>query len=195
MTLAFLVFTWPAYLTLDPGQARIPLNPGIELHYPLLVTHVAFGSVAMLTGCLQPWRWLRRSHPAVHRTLGRIYVFGGMLPSVVTALVIMPMGALNAFGRLGTTLWGVFALITTLAGYTAARRGDHDRHRRWMIYSFALALAPVSGRLLFFALLAFPGAVSLIATLGMFAGFWLGWIVNLAIAHWWLRRRPVIARR
>jgi len=31
------------------------------------VAHILFGSVALVTACLQIWPWLRRTHPTVHR--------------------------------------------------------------------------------------------------------------------------------
>ncbi|WP_283133050.1 DUF2306 domain-containing protein [Rhizohabitans arisaemae] len=197
LVVAFLFVVWPPYLTLDRTLSRIPLNPDPgHIHYALVVAHIFFGSVALIAGILQLWPWLRRGHPRTHRAVGRIYVFGGMLPAAVGALVMMPMGALNTLGMIGTAIWAVLALSTTFLAVRAARRRRYDEHRRWMIYSFALALAPISSRLWFFLLLAVvPGAENMIGLVGIVGAFWLNWIGNLALAHWRVRRIPVLARR
>jgi len=61
----FLVYQLPPWLTFDPNRSRIPLK--FPLHYWLIVGHVLFGTVALVTMCLQMWPWLRRRYPVVHR--------------------------------------------------------------------------------------------------------------------------------
>src|SRR5689334_7387553 len=73
--IAFIAFSLPPYLTLDPGRSRIPPPEGIAFYYPLLVAHVLFATVAMLTCCLLIWTWFRERYPAAHRIIGRVYVF------------------------------------------------------------------------------------------------------------------------
>ncbi len=79
--LAFIAFALPPYLTFDVTRSRITPPPGFPAYYPLLVAHVLFASVAMAAACLQIWPWLRRAHPRVHRLVGRVYLFGGVLPA------------------------------------------------------------------------------------------------------------------
>jgi hypothetical protein len=59
-------------------------------HYGLIVAHVLFGSIAVLTAPFQLWPWLRRRYRALHRLLGRVYIFGGALPAATVALIITP---------------------------------------------------------------------------------------------------------
>src|SRR5689334_7903553 len=86
---AFLLFSLPPYFT---GGTRVPSTFG--LHYPLLVAHVMFGSVAMLTAVAQIWPRLRVRHPALHRRTGRVYVCAA-IPAAAFAMVI---GAATPFG-------------------------------------------------------------------------------------------------
>ncbi len=74
-------------------------------------------------------------------------------------------------------------------GSMAIRRGDIARHRAWMTRAYALAL----------------GAGTQVFTLGIGEAFFgasdrstallqgAGWAINLAVAEWFIRRRP--ARR
>jgi hypothetical protein len=70
----------PRYLTLDPSRSLVPQPAEFPLHYPLLVAHVVFGSVAMMTCGFQVWPSFRRHHPEAHGRMGRIYVFGASCP-------------------------------------------------------------------------------------------------------------------
>ena len=42
LTVAFVAFSLPPYLTLDPAQARLQPLPPFPGYYPLLVTHMLF---------------------------------------------------------------------------------------------------------------------------------------------------------
>ncbi|MEX5721697.1 DUF2306 domain-containing protein [Geodermatophilus maliterrae] len=188
---AFLLVSLPRYLSLDPAQSLVPVNEGAPLHYPMVVAHVLFGSVALVTACLQLWPSLRRTRPAVHRWSGRVYVFGGILPSALLAVVIAPLGPLNLLGALGATTWGLVALVTTVVGLVAARRRRLAEHRRFMLYSFATAIAILTNRAMFLLLMSVPGIPHDPGLAGAVGGFWAGWLINLGVAHWWLHRHPV----
>jgi hypothetical protein len=95
LVIAFIAYALPPYLTLDPVRSRVQPPPDLPAYYPLLVAHVAFASVALLTACAQISRWLRRRRPALHRAIGRVYVFGGVLPAGVCGLAI---GSVSPFG-------------------------------------------------------------------------------------------------
>lgn len=81
LTLIFIGYAVPPYLSLDPAQARIQPMPPYASYYPLLVTHIFLGAVALLAACLQLWPWLRRSRPAIHRWSGRIYIGAALTAS------------------------------------------------------------------------------------------------------------------
>jgi hypothetical protein len=198
LTLAFLAFSLPPYLTLDPRQSRVPQPAGFPLHYPLLVAHVLFGSVAMLTGCAQIWPWLRRRHPGLHRMTGRVYVLGGVLPAGLLGLTI---GAVSPFGpviRVSNVVLATLWLIFTMTGFRMARRRRFVEHRRWMIRSFALTMSIVTNRLwVVIAIIVltprlsttFGGDETLMNhTIAGLAG-WLGWALTLLATEWWLARR------
>jgi hypothetical protein len=173
------------------GQGR----DGFALYYPLLVTHIVFGSVALLAGCLQVWPWLRRQHPAVHRLSGRVYVFGGVLPAGVAVLGVAPCSSFVS--QVGNTLLALLWVPVTIAGYRAARQRRFVEHREWMIRSFALTTSIVVNRLWLVALLillapgtgsAFGGDEAAMVDAAAAASVWLSWVVNLLVAEWWLHR-------
>lgn len=193
LVVAFLGVSLPPYLTLNPADSLVPINTQLALHYPILLGHILFGTITLFTVCLQLWPWLRRTHPKIHRISGRTYVFAGMLPTCVLALAVVPMGEMHLIGAIGATVWSVVGLVTTLRGYLAGRARNTREHRRWMIYSFAAAMGLATGRVIALGVPAIPGVPDS-DVIFFVGGFWLGWMVNLAIAYWWLHRRPARAR-
>jgi uncharacterized membrane protein YozB (DUF420 family) len=196
LTFAFVAFSLPPYLTLDPTRSRVP-DPGFTPYYPLLVAHVVCGSIAILVCGFQVWPWFRREHPAIHRRLGRWYVIAGVLPAGLAGLVI---GATSPFGpvaRVSNVMLATLWLITTLTGWRMARRRRFAEHRRWMLRSFALTLSIMLNRVLGVALLlilspqldtTFHGDEELLTETIAGIGTWLGWTLSLLTAEWWIER-------
>lgn len=121
LTVIFVAYALPPYLSLDPAQARIQPMPPHSSYYPLLVTHIILGSAALLAACLQVWPWLRQTHRAIHRWSGLIYITAA-LPASVCVMIISPMGLHGANQRVGSTMLAVLWFGTTLAGFRAIRQ-------------------------------------------------------------------------
>jgi hypothetical protein len=124
-------------------------------------------------------------------------VFAGVLPAGVMALTI---GAFTPFGPVAqasnlllSSLW----LIFTVTGYRMARQCRYDEHRRWMIRSFALTASIITNRIwgvIAFLVLSpqldttFGGNQKLLSWTMAGLATWLGWVIPLLIAQWWLER-------
>ncbi|MFD5244559.1 DUF2306 domain-containing protein [Amycolatopsis sp. NPDC058340] len=195
----FLAFSMPPYLSLDPAQSRVPQPPGFTSHYWFLSAHVLFGSIAMVGALLQIWPWFRAKYPAVHRKIGRVYVFAGVLPAGLLALTV---GALSPFGpatRVANTVAGVLWLGCTFAGWRAARQRRFADHRRWMIRSFALTMSIILSRLIgpVAVIVLRPGLettfggseLALTQSVAAITA-WLSTTLVLLATQWYLDRRP-----
>jgi uncharacterized membrane protein YozB (DUF420 family) len=197
LTVIFIAYAVPPYVTLDPARARIQPIPPHPSYYPLLVTHIFLGSAALLAACLQVWPWLRRFHPAIHRWSGRIYVAGALTASICV-MIISPMGLHGANQRVANTMLALLWFGTTLAGFRAIRQRRFDDHQQWMLRSVALAFSIVAFRVWMFIAFAvfvpeiYTGAEVDPAALNQAIGVtsWVSWVVNLLIVEWWLHRRP-----
>ncbi|MCX4388075.1 DUF2306 domain-containing protein [Micromonospora peucetia] len=183
-----LIYALPRYLSLDPSQSRSGLDPSVPAQFGLLVAHVVTGNVAMVTVLLQLWSWLRRKHPRVHRASGRVYILAGALPAAGLGLFALIPLRPNHAGSVGLGVMGVLWIVTTLVGWQMARRHRYAEHRRWMLYSFALALGTSWGRIIVVVLTVFPGLPVNFGVL-VEVNNWLGWMVNLLIAHLWIESR------
>ena len=152
-----------------------------------------------MTACLQIWPWLRRTRPDVHRRIGRVYLFGGVLPGGVAVLGVAPVSSTGPVSAVGNTVLAVLWLATSVAGYWAARAHRYADHRRWMLRSVALTFSIVLNRawLVAFALLFSPFVDDEAALWPAAAGasVWASWVVNLLIVEWWVlapRRRAAV---
>lgn len=197
VVVAFVAFSLPPYLSLDRARSRVPEPGDHGWHYPALVAHVIFGTIALITCVVQVWPWFRQRFPAAHRRIGRVYVFAGVLPAGVLAVAI---GAVSPFGpnaQVSNVLMGLLWLGFTAAGYRAARRRRFADHRRWMVRSFALTASIISNRLWTAAGIVvlsprldttFGGSdVALTQTVAGLSA-WAGWVIPLLVAEWWLQR-------
>ncbi|MET7335473.1 DUF2306 domain-containing protein [Nonomuraea sp. NPDC005650] len=205
VAIAFVAFSLPPYLSMNPARSRVPAPDYFPPHFAVLSLHVIFGSIAMITCCLQIWPWFRQRYPRAHRRIGRVYVFAGCLPSGVLGLIVSvttpyfgPVTA--ASGVVLAPLW----VACTLAGWRMARQRRFVDHRRWMIRSFALTLSIITNRLwgVVFTIALMPelettfhGDETLLASMVSALSAWLGWVLPLLFAEWWLERGDAAKRR
>ncbi|MER7211552.1 DUF2306 domain-containing protein [Streptosporangium sp. NPDC000239] len=179
-----LIYALPRYLSFDPVLSRTRIDPGFALHYPVVVAHVVAGNVALVTVFVQLLPWVRRHRPGLHRISGRVYVFAGALPASLLSLVLLPYST-APMGKLGLATMAVLWIATSLAGLRAARQRRYVDHRRWMVYSFALAMGTSWGRVI--SQFAIPGNGIDVAVFFDISS-WMGWVVSLVAAYLWLER-------
>jgi hypothetical protein len=119
----------------------------------------------------------------VHRYVGRVYVFGGALPCSLMALALMPLTD-GWSGNIGITMQALLWFGVTVGGYRMARQHRWQDHRRWMIYSGALALGVIWGRATVDLYTILPHKFNVLFVFEV--ARWAGWMLNLVIAQWWI---------
>ncbi|WP_376777816.1 DUF2306 domain-containing protein [Kibdelosporangium persicum] len=201
---AFLAFSVPPYLTFDPSLSRLEPPEGNQIYYPLLVAHVLFGTVAMVTACFQIWPAFRTQHRRGHRITGRVYVFGGVLPAALLGLYIGWHTAAGPSVRVANLVGSALWLTVTIIGLRMARQRRYGEHRKWMSRSFALTMSIVLSRVInVVATIAltpqvdttFGGSAELMQYSAASIGVWLSPLLLLLLTDWLLERRKPGARR
>jgi hypothetical protein len=120
--------------------------PGLYDSRSLLTTiaigaHFITGGVLLLLGPVQLIGAVRRSLPALHRWLGRVYVVSAGLAGMGGLSFIFGRGTVG--GPLMDVGFGIYgALMVLCAGmaYAHARGGRYGQHRAWAIRLFALTV-------------------------------------------------------
>jgi uncharacterized membrane protein len=159
-----------------------------------VVVHIVSATLFCGVGAFQFARGLRRRRPRWHRAAGRL---------------LIPLGLAAALSGLWMTLFyprppaddqllTVFRLVVgpamigcLLLGLAAIRRRDIARHRAWMARGYAIGLGAgtqVLTNVPWVLLVGPPRGVT--RALLMLAG----WLINVAVVEWALRRRPIRAR-
>lgn len=169
-----------------PGNARF-------LAAPLAVTvHILSVSVFCILGTFQVSGPVRRRNPAGHRRAGRALVPVGMIAasSGLWLTLVYPPGALDGPGLFVFRMVFGIAMAAFLGlGFAAVRRRDMPAHRAWMIRAFAIALGAGTQVFTHIPLTLLP---ELHGELGRTVSMGAGWIVNLAIAEWIIRRPQLV---
>jgi uncharacterized membrane protein len=174
-------------LQLAGGPALIPADHRFAAFPEPLVVHIVGATVYALVGCFQFVPRFRRRHLTWHRRAGRVLVVAGLLVAVSALWMTLFYQAQPGTGDLLFVLRLVFAsgmIACLVLGFTAIRRRDIAAHRAWMIRAYALGLG--AGTQVFTE--GFGGAVFGTGVLAGDLAKGAGWVVNLAIAEWAIRR-------
>lgn len=158
----------------------------------LFVVHALAGAVALGAGPMQFHAGLRGRSPALHRVVGRAYVYGVWVSSA-TAAALAPSFDVPAAARVNFVTLAVLWFTTTSVGLWRILHRRIREHREWMLRSFALSLFFVTGPFWMELSRTFPDAEGVAYPLAVL----LGWALNLAGAEAWIRkarRRPTPLR-
>ena len=180
-------------LQLAGGPELIPAEERFA-GFPLAVAlHILGAATYVLLGALQFVPRVRRRHRTWHRRAGRVLIVAGLLVAASALWMTLLYAAKPGTGELLYVLRLVFgcALVACLVlGFAAIRRRLLPAHRAWMIRAYAIALA--AGTQAFTQGLG--GAVFGTGELQCDLSHGAGWVINLAVAEWVIRRPTRISR-
>lgn len=155
-----------------------------------VVLHIVSAAVYCILGAFQFAPGLRRRHRGWHRAAGRILVPCGLLVGLSALWMTQFYPGANGASELLYALrllFGSAMVVSIVLGFAAIRRGDVGRHRAWMIRGYAIGLGAGTQILTLMAgeLIAGPPSEFSRALL-----MGAGWVINLAVAEWTIRKRP-----
>ena len=177
------------------GAAITPANARFFAAPWPVVLHILSAAVFALLGPLQFAPRFRRHRPGWHRVAGRLLVVSGLLVGLSGLWMTLFYPPAPGTGELLYAVRLLFgsAMVGSIAlGFAAIRRRNVPRHRAWMMRAYAIglgagtqALTQGVGAMIFGPPTEVSGALLMAA----------GWVINLAVAEWAIRRRPVPAAR
>ncbi|MGY1846082.1 DUF2306 domain-containing protein [Blastococcus sp. SYSU DS1021] len=175
-------------IELSGGAAALPEPPRSAAAPVPLVVHIMSALVFTVVGAFQFVPGTRGRRPRWHRVTGRIVAPVGLVAALsglwLTAVITgADSGLLTVFRAAA----GAGMAVAIVLGVTAVLRRDIRRHRAWMLRGYALGLG--AGTQVFTAgfwlvVAGAPGPTAEALTMGA------GWLINLAVAEWLIRRRP-----
>src|SRR6476661_7070070 len=170
------------------GAAITPANARFFAAPWPVVAHILSAGVFAILGPFQFATGFRRRRPGWHRVVGRLVVASGLL--VGLSALWMTLFYARAPGT-GDLLYAVRLLFSSamvgaiIVGFAAIRRRDVQGHRAWMMRGYAIGLGAGTQ-----ALTQGVGAVILGAPTELSGALLMGagWVINLAVAEWAIRR-------
>jgi len=175
-------------IALSLAAADGPIDNGSHALPVPVAVHIITATIFVVLGAFQFSPGFRRRKPSWHRMAGRVLVVVGMLVALsglwLNQFVSFPAGS----GELLYVLrWlaGLGMALCIVVGFAAVRRQDITRHRQWMIRAYALGLG--AGTQVF--TLGFGETIFGKTALSVALLNGAGWMINLAVAEWAIRRR------
>jgi uncharacterized membrane protein len=168
-------------------STRAGLDEGFAGHQWLTLAHILPGLLFVVLGPLQFMAGLRRRRPELHRWTGRVVLVAALVIGV-TALIMTPQMAIGgALETAATIVFGVLFLFSLAKGFAAIRARRIAEHRRWMIRAYAIGLGVATVRPIMGVFFATSRLTHLTPHDFFGIAFWLGWLLSLGVAEWWIR--------
>jgi hypothetical protein len=151
-----------------------------------LLTHIAGGLIALLSGPVQLWLGLHNVKMEIHRKLGLIYIAGIAIGSVGAIGLALQTGGGFVFGS-GLFFLAMAWIATTSLAFVAIKKNLIDQHREWTIRSYVVTFAFVTFRI---GAAALTGRVADVQTaIGVMA--WACWAIPLLITEVVIQGRKI----
>jgi Predicted membrane protein (DUF2306) len=140
-SLRFAAVPANVWLGIDDGIrgviGRVPLQA---------LTHMIVAPIALLVGPFQFFSVIRARRPALHRTMGKIYV-AACLVAGIGGLATAPYASGGPVAGLGFGTLAFLWLVTTFGAWRAAVQRKFDLHQLLMKFSYAMTFGAVTLRL------------------------------------------------
>ncbi len=180
------------------GPHLMPANPRITASPLPVIVHIICAVLYAVLGAFQFSAALRRRRPGWHRAAGRALVALGLAVAFSALWMTEFYPRQPGTGELAYVFrlaFGSGMAASIILGFTAIRGGDVARHRAWMTRAYALALG--AGTQVF--TLGIGKAVFGTSELTYDLSLGAGWVINLAVAEYVIRRsissRRLVSRR
>jgi len=161
---------------------------------PILV-HIGAAMVYSFLGALQFSPGFRRRNRGWHRAAGRVLLPAGAIVALSGLWMTLTYAFPAADGiavYVERLVFGLAMLLALAFGVDALRRRKYAEHGEWMIRAYAIGLGAgtqVLTHLPWFVLVNLtPGETPRAVMMG------LGWVINVAVAEWIIRRPATRAR-
>ncbi len=133
-----------AFVTGDTARWNHVMPRGYVVGDPVgnaaLMTHVLIAVLILTAGALQILPALRRRLPALHRWVGRSYMFSVIVSSIAGLYLVWQRGAEQRLSQhIAISLNACIIIVCAVLAWRAARARDYSAHRRWALRTYLAA--------------------------------------------------------
>lgn len=143
VTIGFIIYTLVDNYIIDPGAESFLSHKTVlrrELNLPawlnVMRVHVAFACIAMATGLLNFSNRMFAKSRKFHRINGYLYLVSVLLV-VLTSGYMAPYATGGKISSMGFNALNILWLLITVIALVQIKKKRINRHRNWMIRSYA----------------------------------------------------------
>ncbi|MFC3363891.1 DUF2306 domain-containing protein [Pedobacter fastidiosus] len=160
----------------------------IKAYLPIFYTHVYSAIFVLLAGFTQFNSKILVGYPRIHKILGYLYAGFVLLLASPSGIFIGWFANGGLIAKTSFIILGILWFLFTLKAILLILKRNILEHKKFMYRSFALATSAITLRLwkvilVYLFHLAPMDVYQIIA--------WLGWIPNLLIAEWLIKRKLI----
>ncbi|WP_250563453.1 DUF2306 domain-containing protein [Sphaerisporangium fuscum] len=189
------VIAGSARLTQLAGGAQVTADNARFFASPVsVVLHIIAVTLYSVLGAFQFAPRLRRRKLGLHRAAGRLLVLCGLVAALsgLWMTLFYPRPALDGdLLEAFRLVFGSAMALSVVLGFAAIMRRDVARHRAWMIRAYAIGLGAGTQVLthgFWYLVLAATGRPASLDELSRAMLMLAGWVINVAVAEWLIRR-------
>jgi hypothetical protein len=176
------------YLSFEPDVKFLKIKQWVihnDVWRTAFFIHVVTSIFLLFAGFTQFSSPIKRRAATVHRIAGKVYVIILLFLSGPAGLIMAYYANGGLLSRIAFSTLSVLWLVFTAKAWIEIRRRNFVLHGAYMIRSYALTLSAITLRAwkYILVLIFHPHPMD-----GYMIVAWLGWIPNLLIAEWLIRR-------
>lgn len=184
-----LLFGVLRLIQLASGAGVMPVDPRFTASPLPVIVHIVSGGLYAVLGALQFPTAIRLRWPRWHRVAGWVLVLCGLLAALSALWMTLFYPRQTGTGELLYLLRLLFGSVMVASfplGIAAVIRGDVKVHRAWLVRGYAIGLGAGTQMLTLMVGEMIAGPPSELAHALLMGA---GWVINLTVAEWSLRRR------
>lgn len=158
----------------------------IKSYLPIFYIHVYSAIFVLFAGLTQFSSKIQTSYKKVHKFSGYFYAGAVLLFAAPSGMFIGCFANGGTTAKVSFVLLGILWFYFTLKAIILILKGDVINHKKYMWRSFALTCSAITLRLwkVILVYLFHPAPMDVYQIIA-----WLGWIPNLLIAEWLIRKK------
>ncbi len=155
----------------------------IPFYTTFFYIHVYSAIFVLLAGFTQFNSGLLKRKPAIHRNIGKLYVFIVLFLSAPSGLFIGIFANGGFYSKISFVTLSILWFYFTLKGFLTIKNKNIKLHKAFMLRSFALTFSAITLRFwkVFLVYLFQPSPMDVYQIIA-----WLGWVPNLLIIEYYL---------
>lgn len=160
----------------------------IKPYLPIFYIHVYSAIFVLFAGFTQFNSKIQSAYKNIHRVLGYFYVGVVLLLAAPSGIFIGCFANGGIISKISFVLLGILWFYFTLKAIILILKRDVVNHKKYMWRSFALTCSAITLRLwkVILVYLFHPAPMDVYQIIA-----WLGWIPNLLIAEWLIKRKII----